>query len=124
MNLAKAKLAEARNFGSGYLSWYKHTSMIAGANKAKRLLPVTNSFSQTLRMYSASASSASAPTTPISSSSLNCEPKLALAVLGDSVPKAETLLLLALVLATLIYQVRRKHELDTYIYIYIYTYMS
>ena len=47
MNLAKAKLAEALSFVSGYLFGCKQISMIAGVNKARRLSPVTISVSHT-----------------------------------------------------------------------------
>ena len=47
INFVKAKLAEALKLISGYLLGFKHTSMIAGVNKDKRLPPATISVSHT-----------------------------------------------------------------------------
>ena len=69
INFERAKDALARSSGSGYLFGCEQIDVITGQMEANKVEPYMISFSQTFLMNSASASSASAPTTPMSSSS-------------------------------------------------------
>merc|ERR1740128_412314 len=70
MNLDRAREALARRFGSGNLVGFEQIEEMRGHMAASREPPYRTSFSHTVLMNSASASSASAPTTPMSSSSV------------------------------------------------------